>query len=484
MTPATAQAAAPLAAESFQSNPIVRTSIDNIIGALQQAQQSMTTARPATADREETFQSYLDRVASYKGKPPLFPYVGSGVGNGPLVELADGSVKWDMICGIGVHAFGHSDPDLVATALWAAMGDTVMQGNLQFNHDSTEFAELLVKEASRTSRIKHAFLTNSGAMANESALKVCYQKNAPASRVIAFEHCFMGRSTTLAQIGDSAGGRVGLPLNVSVDYVPFFDEAIGNASIDEAARRLRAYIARHPGQHACFVFELVQGEGGFNTAPREFFTALMDICKEHGIAVWIDEIQTFGRTESMFHFEQMGLGEYVDVVTIGKMSQICAALYTEEYAPKPGLLSGTFIGSTVAINVGRRLLERLRDGGYYGSEGKNAILQRAFRKQAQTLIARHPDWFPAVRDARGIEWPQSLLATGIGGMMRITPFGGDRNKVTQLMHTLFEEGVISFYCGHGPFHLRFLPPFGVMEPAHLDEVFVILDRAMARIAKA
>src|SRR5690606_12277739 len=132
---------------------------------------------------------------------------------------------------------------------------TVMQGNLQFNHDSTEFAELLLNEAARSSRLKHAFLTNSGAMANESALKVCYQRNAPASRVIAFEHCFMGRSTTLAQIGDSAAGRVGVPLNVHVDYMPFYDPSQGAASTEHAQRRLKSYLERYPGQHACFIFE-------------------------------------------------------------------------------------------------------------------------------------------------------------------------------------------------------------------------------------
>ena len=56
-------------------------------------------------------------------------------------------------------------------------------------------------------------------MANESALKVCQQKTNGAPRVIAFQDCFMGRSTTMAQIGDSAAGRVGIPLNAQVDYM-------------------------------------------------------------------------------------------------------------------------------------------------------------------------------------------------------------------------------------------------------------------------
>jgi 4-aminobutyrate aminotransferase-like enzyme len=464
-----------LAADSLFANPIVDGAVGRIVEELRLTQSSLTGVRAPAPGMAETFQDHLDRVAAAKGKPPLFPYVGSGLGNGPLVELADGSVKWDMICGIGVHLFGHSEPDLVSTALRAAMSDTVMQGNLQFNHDSTLFAETLLAEAGRASRLKHAFLTNSGAMANESALKVCYQRNHPAPRVIAFEHCFMGRSTTMAQIGDSAAGRVGLPLNVLVDYVPFYGSEAGDQSITASLDRLRQLIERYPGQHACFVFELVQGEGGFNMAPRRFFEGLMRLCRDNDIAVWVDEIQTFGRTERMFHFEQLSLGEYIDVATIGKMAQICACLFTEEYAPKPGLLSGTFVGSTIALNVGRRILERLRDGGYYGEEGRIANLQRAFRDHAKTLIEQHPEWFPLVPGT-------AEKFTGVGGMMRFTPFGGDKAKINRLMHVMFEEGVISFYCGHGPYHLRFLPPVGVMQPEQFAEVFAIVERAMRRVA--
>jgi 4-aminobutyrate aminotransferase-like enzyme len=470
------------AASGLFSSPVVAESIDRIVEELRRHQSAITGARPAQAGLNEQYEDYLQRVAAYKAKPPLYPYVGSGLGNGPLVELADGSVKWDMINGIGVHMFGHSDPDLVATALRAAISDTVMQGNLQFNHDSTEFAELLLEEAGKSSNLKHAFLANSGAMANESALKVCFQKNHPAPRVIAFEHCFMGRSTTLAQIGDSAAGRVGIPLNVMVDYMPFFDREHSDHSIKYAQWHLSEYLKRYPGQHAVFVMELVQGEGGFNIAPREFFEPLMKLCKENNIAIWIDEVQTFGRNESMFYFDQLGLGEYVDVVTIGKMSQACACLYTEEYAPKPGLLSGTFVASTVALNVGRRVLERLRDGGYYGQDGKNAQLQKAFRHHAEALVKKHPEWFPTVPHHLGGEITVSPHFGGVGGMMRFTPFAGDKTKINRLMHVLFEEGVICFSCGHGPFHIRFLPPVGVMKPEQFKDVFEMVERAMSRVA--
>lgn len=475
-----AQTTEQLAATDFANRPVIGDAIEAIVNELRDAQAGLVAARPPSAEYRETFTQWVARHTATKGKDPWYAYVGSGMGNGPLVELLDGSVKWDMISGIGVHMFGHSNPQIVATALRAATSDTTMQGNLQFNADSIEFSELLLREAARTSKLKHCFLINSGALANETALKIAFQRNEPANRVIAFEHGFAGRTTTMAQIGDSAGARQGLPLNMQVDYVPFHDPTRGKESTREALHRLRQYIKRYPGQHACFAVELIQGEGGFRVAPREFFEPIMKLCRESGVAVWIDEIQTFGRTEQMYYFEQLGLGELIDIVTIGKMSQVCACLYTDSYNPKPGLLSATFTGSTVGFQVGRRMLEMLRDNGHYGADGRNAVLHDAFRDRAAQFIEAHPEWFPVIpHPLQGDAAPLEPLG-GVGGMMRFTPFAGEKAKVMKALSIMFEEGVIAFACGHGPCHIRFLPPIGVMDPGMFDDVFDITERAFAR----
>ena len=465
-------------AATFHDAPETRAAIEAILGRLEAAQSGIDGARPAAPGGRENLQGWIDRSADAKGRGPIFPYVGSGIGRGPLVELLDGSVKWDLINGIGVHMFGHSDPGMVRAAIESALSDVAMEGNLQFNAESIAFAELLASEARKGSKLKHVFLTNSGAMANENAIKVCQQKTGGAPRVLAFQDCFMGRTTTMAQIGDSAGGRMGIPLNAQVDYMPFYDPALGSRSTEMAIWHLDQMIARYPGQHSCFIFELVQGEGGFRTAPREFFVPLMERCRAAGIPVWDDEVQTFGRNTEMFMYDTLDLGEYVDVVAIGKMSQACAILFTEEFAPKPGLLSGTFIGSASAFHVGRAALERLRDGGYYGPDGRIAKLHAAFRAQASSLVKRHPEWFPPVPT----DFNRTLTEHygGTGGMCRLTPFGGDRAKIMACLHHLFDEGVIAFLCGHGPYHVRFLPPVGVMEPGQFEPVFEILERAMAR----
>ncbi len=67
--------------------------------------------------------------------------------------------------------------------------------------------------------------------------------------------------------------------------------------------------------------------------------------------------------------------------------------------------------------------------------------------------------------------------------MRLTPFGGKKSRILRAVRALFDEGVIAFYCGQGPHHIRFLPPIGVMEPAHFDEVFEIVERAFTKVAE-
>ncbi|MEY3025590.1 MAG: hypothetical protein RLZZ238_487 [Planctomycetota bacterium] len=465
---------------AIHSSPAIEAAIHAIRTEVAAKQRELTGARPARAELKESLDSWLKRATEVRGRGPLYPYLGSGAGNGALVELADGSVKWDLINGIGVHMFGHGDLDLIEASIRGSLSDLVMQGNLQFNAEAIEFGEFLSNEALRSSNLKHCFITNSGCMANEAALKVCQQKTNGAPRIIAFADCFMGRSTTMSQIGDTAGYRQGLALNIHVDYLPFYDPEMGQRSIDMTLWHLEQLIHRYPGQHCCLIAELVQGEGGFNTAPREFFVALFEAARKAGIPIWDDEVQTFGRTESMFCFERLDLGRYIDVVTVGKITQACACLYGDDFNPKAGLLSGTFAASTSAFTTGLSILNRLQSGGYYGADGRIARLFAAFRQHADAFVAKHPDWFPPVTNSLGRT--TKTVVAGHGGMMRLTPFGGSREKIGRLLHNLFEDGVIAFSCGHGPYHLRFLPPVGVMKPEQFTPVFEIMEKSFARTA--
>jgi len=476
-----AVASADTVASQLFHSPGLISAIDTIVAEVGAASAKITGVRGPIEGKSQGYEAFMKRAGEMRGRPLFYPYIGSGAGNGIFVELDDGSVKMDLLGGIGYTPFGHAHPELIRAAVTGAIEDNLKHGNLQSTKAAFEFGETLLNFAGRQSNLDHVFISAGGALANENAIKICYQKHAPASRVIAFKHCFMGRTVTMSQIGDAAGNRQGIPLSTQVDYMGFWNaevaEKLGGqeAFIAHECWRLQELINRYPKQHACFIFELVQGEGGFTTAPREYYTALMDICKKNSIAVWADEIQSFGRTESMFAFEMFGLGEYVDIVTVGKSTQACATLYTKQYNPKPGLLSGTFTGATPEFTVGKRVLELMESTGLYGSDGLAAKHHAAFVAQVDALIAKHPAWFPEVEFVPG-------LAGGVGGMMRFTPFGGEKAKVGKLTKVMFDEGLIGFYNGHGPFHVRFLPPLGCMKIEDWPMVFEIIERSMARVA--
>jgi 4-aminobutyrate aminotransferase-like enzyme len=512
--PKTASGAPGTAAEHLFRNSTIDASIRAIVEQARTASSRLTGPRGPIADLKASYDDFQARAAEVRGRPLLYPFVGSGLGHGALVELADGSVKWDMICGIGVHFFGHSHPELIEASLRGSLDDTLKQGNLMSTFEPYQLAETILTEAKRKSKLRHAYIATGGAMANENALKVCFQKKyldhlrslaadanakpeallakaTPTMRAIAFKDCFMGRSMNMAQVGDAHAGREGLPNGIFVDYMPFWDavaaERIGGKAkfIDMAVARLEEYIHRYPGGYACFIFELCQGEGGFNVGDRDYFKALMEVCKAHKVAVWDDEIQTFGRSPtSMFMYEHFDLGEYVDVFCVGKMTQACLTMWTEEFNPKTGILSGTFTGEGPSFRVGQRVVEMLRDGPpgvgkLYGQGGAIERHQTLFRQHAQALIAKHPDWFPAVSDLGG---GGDKLIGGLGAMMRLTPFGGKKEPINKACKACFEEGVIIFYAGHDPFHLRMLPPLGVMKHEDWPRVFEALERGLARAA--
>lgn len=446
-----------LHAQQLFEDPRVAQAKRLLLDAVADHQSSLKSIRPPDPERQQHYAQLLKSFAAFRGNPLWFPYIGSGIGNGALVELLDGSVKYDFISGIGVHHFGHSHRDLIDAAVDGAISNTIMQGNLQQNRDSLDLALQLCKAAN----MDHCFLTTSGAMANENGLKIAFQKRAPANRILAFSHCFAGRTTTLAQITDKPAYREGLPSNLFVDYLPFYDHERPEESTSEAIRILKEHLNRHPKGYAAMIFEPVLGEGGCCPGSHDFFAPLLTLLKEHGVSVFADEVQTFGRTGSLFAFQHFGLEEYVDIVSIGKLSQVCATLFKKDHCPKPTLLSQTFTGSTVSIRAANVILKQLMEQDFYGPEGKNARLFQEVSSSLQDIAERHPNLL------RG--------PFGIGCMIAFTVFDGDYNRTCHFIQKLFEAGVMSFLAGTHPTRVRFLLPAGAVTSADIDAVSRIIE---------
>lgn len=413
----------------------------------------------------ELLNKVAQEFSETRGRQLYYPAIFSGLGNGPLVELLDGSIKYDFITGIGTHFFGHSDLDLISHAIEAASRNVVMQGNLESGIEVKDFLKTLLSMSGQ--RLKMGWLSLSGTMANENALKVIRQKKSPAYKLIAFHDCFHGRSLVMADITDNEEYRKGLHRYYDALYIPFFNPK-DSSSIEKSVSALKEHLIRYRNDIAGFVFELVQGEGGFKQAPREFFTRLMDICREEKLAIWIDEVQTVGRTGELFAFQKFELDNYVDIVTVGKMLQNCATLYTEEYNPKPGLLAGTFCGSTVSLRVGTRILERFKEEKFFGKKGKIAQAQKWAVQGLKNL-----------QEKVGKDNVSEIEA--IGAMISWKFRDGFLEETKKFTLKAFEEGVILYYCGHGPYKIRFLLPVGGMKESDYRGAMKILERTIKKL---
>jgi len=451
-----------LIAHELENDPRIAEAKKLLLDTVDDYRSKITGIRPPSAELKASYQEIIEAFNEIRGGKLWYPYIGSGIGNGALVELLDGSIKYDFISGIGPHYWGHSHHDIIDTGIDAAISNTVMQGHLQQNADSIVFSEMLVK----ASGLNHCFLTTSGAMANENALKIALQKNYPAHRILAFDHCFAGRTLAISQITDKPAYRKGLPSNLQVDYIPFFDETRPKESTKEAVAALKHLLERYPKQHAVMIMEMIQGEGGFYPGSHDFFSTIMRILKEHHIAIFADEVQTFGRTSQLFAYQHFKLQEYIDIATIGKLSQVCATLFTKEYRPQSGLLSQTFTGSTSVIRAATVILNSLLTEGYFGLNGHIEATHRYFVEKFNELANKYPERF---------EGPY-----GIGSMIAFTPHGGDPAKVLQFSHDLYDAGVISFIAGSHTKRIRFLIPVGAIKRQDIDNVVAIIEKVLNR----
>ncbi|QDV69741.1 Acetylornithine aminotransferase [Rosistilla carotiformis] len=454
-----------LIADRFRNDPRVAKAKALLAETLREYSGSMTDVRPADPQLAESYADQLARLTEARGAAPYFPYIASGIGNGPWVELADGSVKLDFIGGIGVHGMGHSHEQMLDAAIDGALEDTVMQGNLQQNRPSIALCERLISIAnSNGSELAHCLLSTSGAMANENALKIAFHARRPADRIIAFTNCFAGRSLALAALTDRPSYRSGLPETLLVDYLPFFDPAKPDASTQAAVDRLQELLTRYPGRHAAFWAEPIAGEGGYVAGSPEFFKTLLKPIREAGILTVFDEVQSFGRTTAPLAYQSFDLDRYVDIVTIGKITQVCATLYRNQLQPTAPILSQTFTGASASIATGQRMLDQLASSGCFGVDGRNQRNHDHFVNGLRSLAQRYPGQ---------VEGPY-----GEGMMVAVTPGDGSYETANRWVRDLYDAGLICFLCGGNPHRVRFLPPPTITTPEHIDHAIALIDRML------
>lgn len=451
-----------LIGRKIENDPVVEGLVSDLVDEVTVHNSAIDSIRKPQSSLIESAKNKIDRIGVLRGRPLYHKYIGTGAGRGPYVELEDGSVKLDLINGIGIHIMGHSHPRVMKAAVRGALSDVVMQGNIQPNNEYLRLTEKLVQIAGRKSKIKHAWFSTCGTMANENALKMARQKNSPAKFIFAMKNSFAGRSTMMAEVTDNTAYKQGLPEYNEVLRIPNFDKK-DPQSIEKALRSMQEQYAKHDKNVACFVFEPMLGEGGFIPTPREFYLPMLDFCKQNKIAVWADEVQTFARTGEFFAFETMDLGHYIDIATIAKTVQLGATLYTEEYNPKPGLIAGTFSGGSSAMSAGLEIIEMLEEGFL----GRNGRINQIHHRFVDGLNKLNTTTCKAlVRDAGGM-----------GLMIAFTPFDGKKDQVEELIKKLFNNGLIVFSCGKDPVRIRLLVP-AIIENQDIDLALQIIEKTI------
>lgn len=432
-----------LVGTKITQDPTISGLVNDLGDELQYINNELTGIKNADPSLVAHAKQQMDHLAKLRGRPLYHNYIGTGAGHGVFVELIDGSVKLDLINGIGIHLMGHSNPRLIKAAIRGALSDVVMQGNIQPNTEYLKLSEKLVQIAGRRSRLKHVWFSTCGTMANENALKMARQKNSPAKMVMAMKNAFAGRSTFMAEVTDNPAYKQGLPTYDEVLRIPNYDKK-DLQSGEKALRAMKEYYAQNEKNIAAFAFEPMLGEGGFVPVPREFYVPMLEFCKEKNIAIWVDEVQTFARTGEFFAFETMDLGQYVDIVTIAKTVQLGATLYTEEYNPKPGLIAGTFSGGSTSMSVGLEILNMLEEG-LIGPQGRIQQIHNKFVDGVNQLNSG---------TCKGLLQDVG----GMGLMIAFTPFQGKKEQAEAFVKKLFNNGLICFTCGKDPVRIRFLVP--------------------------
>lgn len=407
---------------------------------------------PPKSNLKKDYLSFLQELEQLRGRSLIYPYMGSGKGAGVYVELLDGSIKMDLLGGVGVQILGHTHPELQKTILKAALSNIFMQGHLLLNKEYLTLSRKLVSLAQKHSRLKHVWLTTSGSMANENALKMARQKNHSRRKILAFDRAFAGRSTLMSEITSNPKIKEGLPSYDEVLRIPFYDPQNPGKSL----KILKSHLKKEGDNISAFIFEIIIGEGGYKSAPRDFFISLFEECRKYKIALWADEIQTFLRTGTFFAFEKWDLAKYIDLCTVGKGLQLAATFFTEEYKPRPGLVSGTFSASTPALAAGFKVLEIL-EKDYIGKTGKIATIEKEFINLFKELKEKH-----LIKDY-----------DVFGLMAAFSLPDASRENTQNFLKKLFQNGVIGLICGRPAFRVRFLIP-AIIKKEEIKELKEIL----------
>lgn len=367
-------------------------------------------------------------------------------GEGCFVWDMDGNKYLDMVAGIAVNGLGHS-PKIVVEAIQKQAEIMMHCSNLYWNKEQNALAEVLVKK----SGLGKAFFCNSGAEANEAAIKLARKWGLDKGKyeIISLVKSFHGRTLgALAATAQEKYQKSFRPLPEGFKAVPAGDLAAMESAITP--------------QTAAIMIEVVQGEGGVNIQPQSYYDGVQKLCEKYGVLLIVDEVQTgMGRTGRCFGFQNFGLKS--DIISLAKalgggfpMGAMVAKDEIAQYF-KPGDHATTFGGTPLACAAGLAATSVLLDDKFLAEVREKG---EYLRSQAKTLGEK---LHGKISDVRGL------------GLIDAIELTVSASEVSQKM---LEKGILVNSIGEHI--LRLVPPL-VITKEELDIFINTLSEVLAEM---
>jgi acetylornithine/N-succinyldiaminopimelate aminotransferase len=370
-------------------------------------------------------------------------------GSGCQLTDADGRQYLDFLSGIAVCALGHSHPK-VTEAICRQAGELVHVSNLYYTKPQIELAELIIAN----SWGEKLFLCNSGAEANEAAIKLARIHSGKGRfKILSLSGSFHGRTlATVAATGQPKFHKGFEPLPEGFQHAPFGDLQALEKMIDDST--------------CAILCEPLQGEGGVRPLEQEYLQGIKALCDKHGLLLIFDEIQTgIGRTGTLFACEQLGVKP--DILTMAKALgnglPIGGMMTSSEIAASfvPGTHASTFGGNPVASAAAVATLKLILEDGFLEEVREKGDY---FRAELEKLAGK----FPAlITSARGM----GLLVGAV-----LTEQGV--SHATEIVHKMFDRGFLMNFAGNVV--LRFAPPL-IVTKDEIDRILAALAELLAEL---
>ncbi|RBQ22704.1 Glutamate-1-semialdehyde 2,1-aminomutase [Candidatus Methanobinarius endosymbioticus] len=363
-------------------------------------------------------------------------------GEGVIIWDTDGKQYIDFFAGLAVNVLGQSHPKVIKTIQKQAE-KLIHVSNVYYTEEQVKLA----KKLSEISIFDRVFYANSGAEANEGAIKLA-RKFTGKGEIISANNSFHGRTlATVTATGQDKYKEPFKPLPTGFMHVPFGDsKAISNAINDDTA---------------AILIEAIQGEGGVVVPPENYLKEVESICKENNVILILDEIQTgFGRIGEMFAYELYGIKP--DIITIAKALgngyPIGGVLARGEVATAFdfGDHGTTFGGNALGCAVAMTVIETIKEENLLEN---SKTVGEYFKDKLYKLKEKHD----FIKDVRGF------------GLFLALELDQNSSDITDKM--LKKGFLINSTAGNV---LRFVPPL-IIKKDHVDKLIKALDNLFFEI---